>query len=318
MKRPSTAAIAVAFATVYVVWGSTYLAIRFAIETMPPFAMAAVRFFTAGVLLYGWARWRGAVRPTASQWRSTAVIGACLLLGGNGLVVWAEQTVPSGIAALIVATVPLWIVALSWIGGKRPTGKVVLGLAIGMAGIGLLVGPSELGAPAAFDMFGVLALIAAAGSWSAGSLFATRADLPESSTLGTAMQMICGGLCLGLAAVIRRESFDLSEASAVSMAALGYLIVFGSIIGYSAYVWLLRYVDPAKVSTYAYVNPVVAVLLGWWLANEEFTARTLVAAGVIVAAVGLITTAKSAKGQPVRGSAGAETPSPDDLLEKGT
>lgn len=313
-----------AFAAVYLIWGSTYLAIRISLETLPPFALAAFRFLVAGALLYGWSRWRGAPRPRAVEWRSAAVTGGLLLVGGNGLVVWAEQTVPSGIAALVVATVPLFMVALDWLLGNRPPAAVVTGLVLGFTGVAVLVGPSELGpgafAAVPFDPAGIFGLLAASLLWSIGSLYAKRAPAPAAPLLGIGMQMLLAGVFLTVVSLSLGESVAIAEVSYRSALALVYLIVFGALIGFSAYVWLLRVASTAKVVTYAFVNPVVAVALGWWLAGEEITGRTLVAAAVIVLAVFLITTARPVRRRKGRRSeseadeAAAEDP-PQRVLE---
>lgn len=278
----------------YVLWGSTYLAIRFAIQTLPPFMMAAARFLIAGGLLYAWTRWRGAPRPTLPQWRGATVVGGLLLMCGNGAVVWSEQRVPTGLAALLVATVPLWMVLLDGAGRgwRRPPTQVLLGVGFGLTGVALLVGPGHFAGSDGIDPIGAAALLVGSAFWASGSLYSRRATLPESRLLGTAMQMIGGGCCLLVLGTLLGEwsQLDLAHASARSLLALGYLVVFGSLVGFTAYIWLLRVSTPALVSTYAYVNPVVAVLLGWAFAGEPITARTLLAAAVIVAAVMLITT----------------------------
>ncbi|MHB1225289.1 MAG: EamA family transporter [Gemmatimonadaceae bacterium] len=300
---PSRARVLAAYAVVYVVWGSTYLAINFAIATLPPFLMAGVRFLVAGLALYAWMRARGAVRPSAAQWKVATIIGAFLLLGGNGAVVWAEQFVPSGITALLVATVPLWMALLGWLGPdrRRPTTRVSLGLLVGMIGIVVLVGPGALiGQGGNVDLVGAAVLMFGSLAWAAGSLYARRAATPPSPQLGTAMQMLSGGLLLVVLGLATGEGrgLDAGAISATSMSALLYLIIFGSLVGFSAYVWLLRVEPPTRVSTYAYVNPVVAVGLGWLLAGEALTAQTLFAAAIIVGAVVLIvTTAKPAAGR---------------------
>ncbi|HEX5759939.1 MAG TPA: drug/metabolite exporter YedA [Thermoanaerobaculia bacterium] len=284
--------LAPALGAVYLIWGSTYLAIRFAIETIPPFLMAGARFLVAGVLLYVWARASGAARPTLAQWRATAAIGGFLLLGGNGGVVWAEQHVPSGIAALLITTEPLWIVLLDWLrpNGRRPGWRVAAGLLLGFAGTVLLVRP---GLGGGVYPLGAIVLVLASLSWAWGSLRSTWAPLPSSRILTTGMQMLAGGALLLLVGLATGEParFALAEVSTRSLLAVLYLVVFGSLIAFSAYVWLLREAPPALVATYAYVNPVVAVLLGWGLAGEPLTAGTLAAAAVIIAGVVVITTA---------------------------
>lgn len=312
-ERASTGAIWAALGAVYVVWGSTYLAIRVAVETLPPLLMASVRFLIAGGALYLWAIRRGertGDRPTPRQWRAAAVIGTALLLGGNGGVVLAEQRVPSGIAALLVATVPLWMVLLARIGLKeRVSWQETLGLAIGFGGLALLVQPSNGGG---FDLVGVGLLMFASLSWAAGSLYARKAPMPARSLVATAMQMLAGGVALGLAGLLRGEAaqVDVGRASMESLLGVGYLIVFGSLVGFSAYAWLLRVARTSLVSTYAYVNPIVAVLLGWAVLGEPVTVRTLVAGAIIVVAVALIVTARAARPQDGKaaGEAGSGAP----------
>jgi drug/metabolite transporter (DMT)-like permease len=285
--------VVAAFAAVYVIWGSTYLAIRFAIETIPPFLMAGARFLIAGGVLYGWLRARGVERPTRVNWVAATVVGGLLLLGGNGAVVWAEQRVPSGIASLLAATVPLWMVLLDWIGpkGTRPGAWVSAGIALGLAGIVLLVGPGTFAGGAPIDHVGAAALVLGSLAWAAGSLYARRGRLPASPLLGTAMQMLAGGALLVVTALFTGELGAVSTAtiSLKSAGALLYLVIFGSLIGFTCYIWLLRVSTPARVSTYASVTPVVAVVLGWAFAGEPLTMRTLIAAAVIVGAVALIT-----------------------------
>lgn len=290
-RLASRAEIVLAFAAVYVLWGSTYLAIRFGVETIPPFLMAGVRHLTAGVLLFGWLRLTGTPRPEPRHWRSAAIIGGLLLLGGNGLVTWAEQRVPSGLAALIVASVPIWMTVFDGLQRReRPHGVVILGLALGLGGIAFLVAPGRFAGGSHVDPLGAAALLTAALLWATGSLVSRRVPLPTSTLLTTAMEMIAGGLILLVVAGVTREwqGFTLAAVSTRSLLALGYLIVAGSLLGFSAYIFLLGATTPARVSTYAYVNPVVAVFLGWLLAGEPVTARTLVAAAIIVAAVALI------------------------------
>jgi drug/metabolite transporter (DMT)-like permease len=292
--------IAAALAAVYVIWGSTYLAIRFAVETLPPFTMAAVRFLVAGSILYGWRRAGGSPRPTGAQWRAATVVGALMLLGGNGGVVWAEQFIESGTAALIVATVPVWMVVLDWLrpGGRAPRPLVWAGIAVGLVGVGLLFGAPENGP---MVVAGWVVLVLASISWAAGSLYSRTALLPA-PLLATGMQMLAGGALLLLAGLLTGELSGLDPAtfSTRSLLALLYLIVFGALVGYSAYVWLLRVTSAAVASTYAYVNPVVAVFLGWALAGEALTPRIMAASAVIVGGVALITRSalRPAQGAP--------------------
>jgi drug/metabolite transporter (DMT)-like permease len=293
---PSRLALATAFAIVYVIWGSTYLAILFAIETLPPFLMASVRFLIAGVLLYGWSRtFGGAAAPDRTQWRSTAIVGVLLLLGGNGVVVWSEQRIPSGMAALLVGTVPCFMVLIDWLrpGGVRPGGRVVAGLALGLLGLVWLVGPDSVMGGGRADLLGAAALVFASFSWAAGSIYSRHAPMPASPFLGTAMQMLAASVALfALSAGLGEPwRFDPNAVSLRSLLGFLYLVVFGSVVAFSAYIWLLRVSTPARVSTYAYVNPVVAVLLGAAFAGEALTTRMLVAAAVIVSGVALITLA---------------------------
>lgn len=292
-NRPSRARLLSAYATVYLVWGSTYLAIRFAIATLPPLLMAAVRFLIAGALLLAWAKLRGAGWPTRRQWRNTAIVGAFLLFGGNGAVVWAEQRVPSGITALLVATLPLWMVGLEWLGPehRRPSGRGLLGVLLGIAGVVVLVGPGAIVGGGNVDLAGALVLVVASLLWGIGSLISKHADMPASQQVSSALQMMAGGALLLVAGVAGGEAtsgFALAQASRASLLGLLYLIVFGSLLGFTAFAWLLRVEPPSRVATYAYVNPVVAVLLGWAIGGEQLAPSTLAAAAVIVSAVALI------------------------------
>lgn len=288
---PSRGKVAAAFAIVYVIWGSTYLAILFAIETLPPLLMAAARFLLAGGILFAWALSRGAPLPTRRQWAGCAVAGLLMLMLGNGAVVWAETRIPSGVAALIVAIVPCWMVLLEWLrSGDRPTGRVFAGLGLGLVGLVLLVGPEGLMGGGRIDRLGAGILVLGGFAWAAGSIYTRGRDLPA-PRMSTAAQMLAGGAGLVVLGTIFGEwgRLDLSGVSTRSVLGVLYLVVFGSIIAYSAYVWLLQVSTPARVSTYAYVNPVVAVFLGWLLAGEALTMRMGVAAAVIVAGVALIT-----------------------------
>ena len=310
VPRPSTVKLWSALLALYVIWGSTYLAIRFAIETLPPFLMAGVRFVVAGGLLYGWVAVRGGARPTAAHWRAAFVIGGLLLVGGNGAVVWAEERVASGVVALLVATVPVWMVLLDWAQGTggRPTRKLIVGMLLGLVGLGLLVGPDALRGGGEIDPLRAGVVVLGSMSWAAGSIYSRKATIARSPLLSTAMQMLAGGTLLLVLGTVAGEWGDvrLDAVSLRSALSLAYLIVFGAIVGYTAYVWLLRVSTPARVSTYAYVNPLVAVFLGWAMAGEVVDARIGVAALVIVAGVALITTARThAPRRPV-GAAGAD------------
>jgi len=293
--------LVLAFASVYIIWGSTYLAIKFAIETIPPFLMAGVRFLISGVILYGWARMKGAPRPSRIHWKSAAVVGVLLLLGGNGGVVWAEQRVASGVAALIVAIVPVWIALMEWKspGGKKPGWQVSAGLVAGTVGLLLLASPgASLGAHV--DLIGAAVLVFATLSWATGSIKAKHSPLPESPLLSTGMEMLMGGAALVLAGVLTGElgQINVAAMSSKSLLSFVYLTTFGSLVGFTAYIWLLRVGSPTRAATYAYVNPVVAVFLGWLLAGEAITPRTILATLVIVGGVVLITSARPRKPSP--------------------
>lgn len=294
--RPPLAGILAAFAAIYLIWGSTYLAIRFAIETLPPFLMAGVRFLVAGGILYGFARARGLAKPTPRQWGGAAVVGGLLLLGGNGGVVWAEQYVASGLVALVVATEPLWVALFDWLrpGGGRPSRPTVLGMLVGFAGVFVLVGP-EGATGTGIAWLPALVVLFAGGSWALGSIYSLRAPLPPSPLVATGAEMLTGGALLAVAGLVHGDvaAFDPAAVSLRSLLAMGYLIVFGSLIAFSAYVWLLRVASPSRAATYAYVNPVVAVFLGWLLAGEPLTPRIGVAAALVVAAVVLVTMGKA-------------------------
>lgn len=283
-------AVVSAFAAIYVIWGSTYLAIRLAIATMPPFLMAGCRFTIAGCLMYLWSWWRKAESPRPVHWRSAAVIGTLFLLGGNGCVVFAEQSVPSGLVSLLVSVVPIWVALLDWLRpqGVRPGPLMACGLALGVLGLFVLTGPSVDGG---VNVLGALVVIFGSFCWSLGTVLSRQFELPASAVLATAMEMICGGLAMVLVGLLTGEVSRLHAGafSLESLGALAYLIAFGSIIGYSAYVWLIQVENPTKVSTYAYVNPLVALFLGWSFAGEKLEARTFIAAALILAAVAMVT-----------------------------
>lgn len=289
-----------AFAAVYVIWGSTYLAIRFAVETLPPLLMAGARFTIAGLLLLAWSRFiQHAQRPSRTDWRTGLMSGALLLLGGNGAVVWAETRVPSGIAALLVAVVPLWMVLLDWLrpGGRRPAAPVFVGLALGLVGLGLLVGPDALHGGGPVNPMGAAVLMVGSFSWAVGSLLVKRAPRATTGLNGSGTQMFAGGMCLLAAGLAFGElgQLDLAHVTGRSLLGFLYLVTFGSLIGFTAYFYLLAHTTAAKAATYAYVNPVVAVVLGWAFANEPLTIRTVLAAAVILAGVAIITVTRDAR-----------------------
>jgi drug/metabolite transporter (DMT)-like permease len=296
-RHATRAQIIAAFASIYLVWGSTYLAIRYAVQTIPPFLMGGIRFVISGLLLYLWARSRGAPRPTRLHWRNAVIAGGFLLLGGNGAVVWAEQFVPSGLTALLVSILPFWLVIIEWVRPprRRPSGAVLAGLVLGFIGIIVLVGPSDLGGHGDVSSLGALVLILGSLSWAIGSFWSRDAQLPESGLLTTGMEMLGGGVLLLIVGALTGEisQFDIHRISSASAAGLIYLITFGSLIGFTSYIWLLDKVSPARLGTYAYVNPIVAVLLGWAIAGERLSVRTGVAAAIVICAVAIITTARS-------------------------
>ncbi len=289
----------IALIALYIVWGSTYLGIRFAVETIPPFLHASLRFLISGLILFTWRRSAGDPAPTFSNWKATAIVGTGLLLGGNGLVAWAEQSVPSGIAALMVSTSPFWLVLFEAVraGGVKPTWQAILGLIIGFGGVFILIGPAEItGAEAGFDTFGIILLLLAPVFWSLGSIYAKGADLPKSTLLSTGMEMLAGAVVLFLVSVVKGEldGFSFGLVSTRSWLALAYLVTFGSLVGFVSYGWLLHNAPISLMSTYAYVNPVVAVLLGSLFADEPLSGRTLIAAGVIIGSVVLINSSRKA------------------------
>ena len=283
-----------AFAAVYLIWGSTYLAIRVGVQTIPPLMLAGLRHFIVGLLLYPIVRWKAGVRPTARQWKTAAVTGFLLLFIGNGGVSWAEQIVPSGITALLVSMVSLWLVIVDWLrpGGHRPVPKVLLGLVLGFSGVALLVSPAHLGGSARVNLSGVAVLVIACFAWACGSLYSKHGGMPRSALLGVAMQSFSGGVVLLTVGVLSGEfhRFYFTAVSWRSWVALAYLVVFGSGIGLSAYIYILQKSTAARVATYALVNPVVALFLGWLIADETISARTIVAAVVILTAVVLVMT----------------------------
>jgi drug/metabolite transporter (DMT)-like permease len=266
--------IILAFLAVYLCWGMTYLAMRVAVRDIPPHLMSGARFLVAGLILYLWTRGRGDPKPTVVQWRSAAIVGAFLLLGGNATVAWAEQQVPSGLAAVLIAVAPIWMVAFEWArGGPRPGKRVIAGLILGLAGVALLVWPKGDSATRV-NPIGAVMLVLASASWAWGSVVSKSAPLPKSRFLATSMEMIGGGVLLLL--------------TALAVGQFAHFRPTGSLVGFTAYIWLLGVTTIAKVGTYAYVNPIVAVFLGWAILDEPVTGRTLIAALVILLGVALV------------------------------
>ncbi|MFD6970386.1 EamA family transporter [Streptomyces sp. NPDC059979] len=290
-------AVWTALALVYVVWGSTYLGIRIVVETMPPFLSAGARFLTAGLLLAGVVAWRygpAALIATRAQLGSATLVGLLLILGGNGLVVLAETSVPSGLAALLVAAVPMWVVVLRASTGDRPPPRTLGGVLVGLAGLAVLTSPGLSGA---VRLSGVLMVVVASVLWSLGSFSASKLTLPDNPFTGSAYQMLAGGAAAVVVGLLRGEQRGLDPAafSTASWLALGYLVLFGSLVGFTAYVWLLQAAPLSLVSTYAYVNPVVAVALGALILDEALTWPILVGGGIVVAAVGVIVSTERKK-----------------------
>jgi drug/metabolite transporter (DMT)-like permease len=306
MYEPKRIWIVVAFAAVYLIWGSTYLGILFAIQAIPPFLMAGTRFFLSGIIMYAISRFTGSPKPEFITWRSALIIGACLLLCGNGGVTISEKWVPTGLASLLVATVPIYMALLGWITGisPRPTPIVWLGLAGGFVGVGILIGPALTNlsrSPHNHLALGMSILLLASLIWSIGSLYSRTAKNSPSFFLAAGQQMICGGallLLLGLA-LGQQHDFDPGNLTPRATGAFIYLVLIGALVGYTAYFWLLRHCDPAKVATYAYVNPVVAVLLGTAFAGESLTLRTLLAAGLIIGSVAMVITTQQLSAKEV-------------------
>jgi drug/metabolite transporter (DMT)-like permease len=296
------------FLAVYVIWGSTYFAIRVGLESFPPLLLAGTRHLCAGILLYLLFR-RSGTRPTKAQWKTAAITGVLLLFGGNGGVCWAEQSVPSGITALLVATVTLWMVLVDWLrpNGHRPSVRVFFGMVIGFAGIVLLVGPLRLGNSARVDPLGAAVLVLASLSWACGSLYSKHGSLPSSPLLGAGMQALCGGAALSVVGLVAGEGprFHLTGISSRAWLAVAYLVVFGSCMGFSAYLYILRRSTAARAATYAFVNPLVAILLGWAFGGEGLSGRTVIAAAVILTAVVVVITAPQPIGLKAPGTPAA-------------
>lgn len=295
-SRPRTSALAIwsALSAVYLIWGSTYLAIRYAVETMPPFLLAAARFIVSGSCIYAVRRFAGDPAPQQAQWRSAVMVGVLLLVGGNGGVVWAEQFIPSSLAALLIATVPLWMVLLDALppNAQKPSFPVIIGVLIGFAGVALLIGSVAADANQT-NLVGAAVLVLASLSWATGSLYGRNAPLPASQLLGSGMEMLAGGSALLFLAFLSGEwnSFNIHGVSVYSALALAYLTVVGS-LAFVAYVWVLRVAPTPLVATYAYVNPLIAVFLGHFLAYEPLNLRIAVAAVLIIASVATVSAAK--------------------------
>lgn len=295
---PARLLVIAAFAAVYVIWGSTYFGIAVAIETIPPFPMVALRQLAAGTILYAIMRARGTVPPTAREWRGAVVGGVLLLVLGNGLVAWAEQRIASGVASLVIATTPLWITTFAALvpGGERPGGRAIGGMVLGSAGLLVLAGPEAVaalggrGASGGADPVAIAALVAATVAWAAGTVLGRFVPRHGNAFMASAQQMLAAGTLLLAVTWLTGDlaAIDVTAISRRSWLAVAYLVACGSLLGFTAYVWLLRVVRPSLVATYAYVNPIVALALGSWLGHEVLDVRTLMAAAVVLAGVVLV------------------------------
>src|SRR5215471_8955060 len=308
-KRNDSIKVALAFLAIYLVWGSTYLAIRYAVETIPPLVAAGIRHTIAGGVLLAWACLRG-YRPRREHWVAGGVLGALFFLVGHGTLHWAEQHVASGLAALLIATEPMFILVLAWLTGQQRISRIsALGLALGIAGVAILTGV-ELSTKDA-SLLGLLAVLTGSFAWSAGVVISPRLKLPSDALARTAVPLVCGAVMLLATAGVTGEFHALqwSQVSLKSLFGLGYLITFGSIVAFTAYTWLLQRCPPAVVATHTYANPVVAVLLGWLLAGEALTARVGLASLAILGAIMLIRKGERAPERPVAASAPAKVKS---------
>ncbi len=303
--NPPKIKLILAFAAVYLIWGSTYLGVAIVTENLPPLFTSAIRFLIAGGLLYIYARLTGKTAPNSANWKAASLIGLLLLGIGNGTVSIAIQTIPTGVVALLVASLPLWIVIINLVAfnGPRPGGKEILGVVVGLSGMIILIGPDRISSTHNMDWVGVLILLSGTISWAMGTLLAPRVPLPASQLLSTAMQILMAGVVLVPASVLLEDWSRLPQHHWTSreMGSLAYLVLFGSVIGYSAYAWLVRVAPPGLVSTYAYVNPVVALALGALVLHEPITGREIAAAAVIILGVVLIT-ARKPSGTPLPGN----------------
>ena len=284
-------ALVAAFAAVYLIWGSTYLAIDRGVAEIPPFLMAGIRFLSGGLVFVAWAAHRGAARPTARDWAATALIGLLMAAGGNGLVSWALMRLPSGMGALLVGLVPLWVALADWLRphGARPPARVIAGLVLGFAGVALLVDPAAVGGVRGLDPIGAGTVVVASLLWAAGSVYSRYAPQPSSQALSSGMQMLGGAAALACLSLASGElaGHDWRSVSATAFGAWAYVAVFGS-VAYGSYLWLLKASTPAKAATYAYVNPVIALVLGYFVANETLTPWSLGCSSLVLVAVLLV------------------------------
>ena len=285
-----------AFASIYLIWGSTYLAIRYGIESFAPFRMMGVRSLVAGSVLYLWGRRQTTERLSPAHWRSAFLLGALFFLGGHGGLAWAEKRIPSGVASLLVATIPVWLALFEIsLGRIRFTPRLVLGLALGFCGVLFLTEPAKLLPGESMDVLGTVVVLLSATSWAVGTIVSRRIPVPQSSILFSGMNLVAGGTLLLLVSFLAGETPPSAEISLRSLAALSYLIVFGSIVGFVAYMWLLRVETASKVGTYAFVNPGIAVFLGWLAGGEALSGRILLATALMVSGVAILVTSKGEK-----------------------
>jgi drug/metabolite transporter (DMT)-like permease len=300
-SRPSTVKVLLAFAIIYFVWGSTFLAIRVGVHEVPPLLLAGMRFFVAGIVLYTWMRMRGTPSPTAREWRGATLLAALIFVCDYGLLFWAERRVPSGIAAVVLATIPVFMTLSEILIMKtqKLTARLAVALLVGTSGVGVLVSHSASFSDSPIDTLGACALIVAAVTWSIAAALTRKVPLPSAKVMSSGAQMLAGGVLLVLAATAFGEfrGFHFTAVSGRAWLALVYLIVAGSIIGFTAYVWLIHHESPTKVGTYAYVNPVVAVLVGYFFGGEGLGARTVVGTLLVLVSVVVITTTPKAKEQ---------------------
>lgn len=291
-ERGSELVLWLAFGAVYILWGSTYLALHFVLETMPPFLMAAFRFMIAGSIMLAFAKFSKQAWPTKEEFKNACIVGFLLLVVGNGGVVWAQQYIPSGVTALIVTIEPVWVVLLLWMksNNQKPTPIFWLGILLGASGMFILVGASAFSHLEQLNPWGVLALLISSISWAVGSIYALSTKLPSSSSMSTGFQMLAAGICMLIIGSSSGEwiNLELSEISTNSILGFLYLIIFGSLLGFTSYSYIVKKANPTNVSTYAYVNPIIAVFLGWYFGNERVESHTLVAAAFLISAVVLI------------------------------
>jgi drug/metabolite transporter (DMT)-like permease len=293
-----------AFAIIYFVWGSTFLAIRVGVREVPPFLLAGMRFFAAGIVLYAWMRVKSTPSPTRREWIAASSIAVLIFVLDYGLLFWAEKRVPSGVAAVMMATIPVYmaLTEIVFLRTQRLTPRLAFALLLGIGGVGVLVGRSSAFGGVAIDRSGAIALVISGISWSAAAILLRKLPLPESKVMSSGAQMLAGGILLMLTAALLGElkGFEWRAVSLNAWLALIYLIVAGSIVAFTAYVWLIHHESPTKVGTYAYVNPVVAVLLGYFFGGEALGARTVFGTLLILVSVVVITTAPKGKPESVR------------------